>query len=87
MNWNGGNPSIMRTTNATVCFNTPDQCIEDDMTDHPTPCKGLNPCQAAPTYTCGPDYQCEAVPPGAPPGPYDRKQCEAACHPPAREGK
>ena len=76
----------MHATNTTVCFNAPDDC--DDVVDFPMghimPCKGLNPCPEGPTYKCGPDYQCEGVPPGDPPGPYhDLKQCEDACHPPA----
>ena len=76
--------AAMHTTNATVCFNTPDDCMEESSPVF-IPCKvPLNPCSASnQTYFCGPNYQCEAVPPGIPPGPYNLKQCEDACHPPA----
>ena len=79
--------------NTTVCCNVPDvwqgkhwQCLSNDWPIRP--CKGFEPCPSAPTYcqeetyVCGPDYQCVPVPPGAPPGPYDRKECEKVCHPP-----
>ena len=82
--------ATLHATNTTVCFNTPDDCDEyppDDLILPPrmVPCtEPLNPCSASnQTYFCGPNYQCEAVPPGVPPGPYNFKQCEAACHPPA----
>jgi predicted outer membrane repeat protein len=73
----------LQTVNTTVCFNVPDDCVVNSMSIYPyPPCKvPLNPCPSS-TYVCGPDYQCEAVPPGAPLGPYHNLTlCEAACHP------
>ena len=73
--------STMRPTNTTVCFNTPDDCDDDDAgRGHEKPCtEPLNPCPAAQMYVCNTDFLCEVAAPGQP-GAESLAQCNATCH-------